>query len=97
LRAALEAEAARLGFAAFGIAPADAAPLAGERLRRWLADGCHGDMLWMADTVDRRASPQGLWPDVKSVIMLGTSYAPALDPPRGASRYRRHLGLCAGQ
>jgi epoxyqueuosine reductase len=85
LRAALEAEAARLGFAAFGIAPADAAPLAGERLRRWLADGCHGDMLWMADTVDRRASPQGLWPDVKSVIMLGTSYAPALDPLRHAA------------
>ena len=85
MRAALEAEAARLGFAAFGIAPADAAPLAGDRLRRWLADGCHGDMLWMAETVDRRASPHGLWPDVRSVIMLGTSYAPALDPLRHAA------------
>lgn len=84
MRVGLAAEAERLGFASIGIAPADAAPKAGERLRQWLADGCHGDMLWMAETVDRRASPQGLWPDVRSVVMLGTSYAPALDPLRHA-------------
>jgi epoxyqueuosine reductase len=84
LRAALAAEAARLGFASFGIAAADAAPRAGKRLREWLDAGRHGDMIWMAETVDRRASPQGLWPDVRSVIMLGTSYAPALDPLRHA-------------
>ena len=84
LRTSLAAEAARIGFASFGIAPADAAPMAGERLRQWLADGCHGEMLWMAETVDRRASPKGLWPDVRSVVMLGTSYAPALDPLRHA-------------
>ena len=84
LRSGLAAEAARLGFAAFGIAAADAAPKAGDRLRQWLADGCHGEMLWMAETVDRRASPKGLWPDVRSVVMLGTSYAPALDPLRHA-------------
>ena len=84
LRSGLAAEAARLGFAAFGVAPADAAPKAGDRLRQWLADGCHGEMLWMAETVDRRASPKGLWPDVRSVVMLGTSYAPALDPLRHA-------------
>jgi len=39
-------------------------------------------MIWMADTVDRRVSPPALWPEVRSVIMLGTSYAPALDPLR---------------
>ncbi len=84
LRTALAAEAAALGFSAFGIAAADAAPAAGARLHQWLAEGCHGDMLWMAETADRRASPQGLWPDVRSVIMLGTSYAPALVPLRHA-------------
>ncbi len=84
LPARLAAEAARIGFATIGIAPATAAPQAGERLRAWLADGRHGDMMWMAETVDRRASPQGLWPEVRSVIMLGTSYAPALDPLRHA-------------
>jgi epoxyqueuosine reductase len=85
IRAALKAEADRLGFGAFGIAAADAAPLAGDRLRKWLADGSHGDMLWMAESADRRASPKGLWPDVRSVIMLGTSYAPSLDPMRHAA------------
>ena len=84
LRSALEARAATLGFATVGIAPATAAPLAGARLREWLADGRHGDMIWMADTEARRAAPQGLWPEVRSVIMLGTSYAPALDPLRHA-------------
>ena len=84
LRSALEARASALGFAALGIAPATAAPLAGQRLREWLADGRHGDMIWMADTEQRRASPRGLWPEVRSVIVLGTSYAPALDPLRHA-------------
>ncbi len=84
LRDGLRIEAARLGFAAFGVAAADAAPAAGARLRQWIDDGCHGDMLWMAETLDRRASPKGLWPDVKSVVMLGTSYAPAIDPLRHA-------------
>ena len=78
----LAAAARAHGFAAIGIAPASAAPLAGQRLRDWLADGRNGDMIWMAETADRRASPPALWPDVRSVIMLGTSYAPALDPLR---------------
>ncbi|MGI4880856.1 MAG: tRNA epoxyqueuosine(34) reductase QueG [Janthinobacterium lividum] len=84
--ARLAAAAVDHGFAACGVAPASAAPLAGARLRAWLADGRHGDMIWMAETADRRASPVALWPEVRSVIMLGTSYAPALDPQRHAAR-----------
>ncbi len=79
---ALEAEARRLGFVAFGIAPADAAPEAGARLKAWLADGCHGDMLWMEARAEQRASPAGLWPEARSVIALGLPYTPALDPGR---------------
>ena len=90
LREALRRQAETLGFAAFGIARADAAPLAGERLRAWLAEGCHGDMLWMAETAERRASPQGLWPEVRSVIMLGLPYTPSVDPLRNADR--PHVG-----
>jgi epoxyqueuosine reductase len=80
LRERLEAKARELGFAAFGVARADAAPKTGERLRQWLEEGCHGDMIWMADTEARRASPKGLWPEVQSVISLGMSYAPSTDP-----------------
>ncbi len=82
LNAELEAEARRLGFVAFGVADADAAPATAKRLRAWLADGCHGEMIWMADTEERRGSPKGLWADVRSVVMLGVSYAPAEDPLR---------------
>ena len=80
LEARLKAEAARLGFAACAIARADAAPLARERLSQWLAEGRHGDMLWMEERAAQRGSPTGLWPEARSVIMLGMSYAPARDP-----------------
>jgi epoxyqueuosine reductase len=86
LEAALADEAARLGFASLGIAAADAAPQAAARLRGWLEAGHHGDMLWMAETEARRGSPKALWPEVRSVVMLGTRYAPALDPLRHAER-----------
>lgn len=76
----LKAEALRLGFAACAIAPADAAPRSAERLRQWLDAGHHGGMLWMEERAGQRGSPRGLWPDVRSVIMLGMSYAPGRDP-----------------
>jgi len=76
----LEAVARAHGFAAFGIARADAAPLTAARLNAWLAEGCHGEMIWMESRAEQRGSPQGLWPEVQSVIALGMSYAPAADP-----------------
>jgi epoxyqueuosine reductase len=82
LEAQVKVKAAKLGFAACGIARADAAPLAGGRLRQWLGDGCHGDMIWMEARAGHRESPAGLWPEVRSVISLGMSYAPAEDPLR---------------
>lgn len=37
-------------------------------------------MIWMEARAEQRASPQGLWPEARSVIALGMSYAPARDP-----------------
>ena len=76
----LKAEAARLGFAACGIAPAADDPLLGERLDEWLAEGLHGEMEWMATRAHHRRGPQALWPEARSVIALAMSYAPAFDP-----------------
>jgi epoxyqueuosine reductase len=73
-------KATELGFAAVGFARADAAPRSGERLREWLDEGRHGDMIWMEERAHHRVSPAGLWPDVRSVIALGMSYAPGHDP-----------------
>ncbi len=55
-------------------------PQAPERLREWLDKGRHGSMEWMAETAERRADPATLWPEVKSIILLGLNYGPTRDP-----------------
>ncbi len=80
LRESLGEIAREAGFSALGVARADAAPRTAERLRQWLEAGAHGDMIWMEETEKRRGSPAGLWPEVRSVISLGMSYAPETDP-----------------
>ena len=57
-----------------------AIPEAGSRLASWLGAGHHGDMAWMQDRADWRGDPAKLWPEARSVIMLGLSYAPDTDP-----------------
>jgi epoxyqueuosine reductase len=86
LRQILEQEARDLGFVAVGVTRADAAPQTAARLAEWLASGAHGGMIWMEETAARRGSPAGLWPEVRSVISLGMSYAPAADPLALAER-----------
>ena len=76
--AAIKAEAQRLGFAACGVTHATHDFSA--RLQSWLDLGAHGEMDWMAARADQRAGPQKLWPDARSAILLGMSYAPAVDP-----------------
>ena len=76
----LKAKARDLGFVACGVARADAAPQTAARLRQWLGEGRHGDMIWMEERSAQRESPSALWPEVRSIIALGMSYAPATDP-----------------
>ncbi|QGN56464.1 tRNA epoxyqueuosine(34) reductase QueG [Novosphingobium sp. Gsoil 351] len=80
MKSALSGEAQRLGFVAFGVADAAPVPQRAERLEQWLGDGRHGAMEWMEARKDQRAEPQALWPEARSVIALGMSYAPAHDP-----------------
>lgn len=37
-------------------------------------------MDWLATTAERRADPRALWPEVRSVIMLGVNYGQGADP-----------------
>ena len=80
LEEAIKAEAAELGFAACGFARADAADAAGVDLKRWIEAGHHGTMGWMESRAHHRVSPLALWPEARSAIALGMSYAPASDP-----------------
>ena len=80
LEEAIRAQAASLGFAACGFTRADAADASGLELKRWLEAGHHGTMGWMEERAHHRVSPLALWPEARSAIALGMSYAPASDP-----------------
>jgi epoxyqueuosine reductase len=80
LKRRLAEEAGRIGFASIGFAPAVDDPLRTGRLHEWLASGFHGEMAWMEDRAEVRQGPQSMWPEARSVIALGMSYAPSYDP-----------------
>jgi epoxyqueuosine reductase len=80
LKAALARAAHEHGFDVVGVTKPDSIPQALERLQQFLAEGGHGDMDWMETSAARRGDPRALWPDVRSVIMLGFNYGPDSDP-----------------
>jgi epoxyqueuosine reductase len=80
LKARLVARARKLGFDLVRTTTPDAIPQAGERLASWLAEGHHGSMAWMAANTERRREPRALWAEVRSIVLVGVSYAPPYDP-----------------
>jgi epoxyqueuosine reductase len=80
LKRALVQEARTLGFDCIGITAPDAIAEAARHFREFLELGAHGEMDWLAQNPERRADPRTLWPDVRSVIMLGVNYGPDEDP-----------------
>jgi epoxyqueuosine reductase len=80
VKAALVQEARAHGFDALGVVLPDAIPDAPARLAEFLAEGAHGDMDWMESTAERRGDPRALWPEARSIVMLGVNYGPDADP-----------------
>ena len=80
LKDRLAAEARALGFDVMRVTRPDAAPALPARLAEWLQAGRHGTMDWLETTAGRRADPRVLWPQVRSVVMLGMNYGPDDDP-----------------
>ena len=79
LKSLLVSEARALGLDAIGVTRLEDSQFA-PRLYEYLAEGRHGEMIWMASTADRRADPKVLWPQARTAIMIGQSYAPQTDP-----------------
>ncbi len=76
----IRAEALALGFDLCRFTPlADAWP-AGARLEAFVAEGRHGEMGWISETVERRVHPRAMWADARSAIVLGVNYGPDHDP-----------------
>ncbi|WP_121024545.1 tRNA epoxyqueuosine(34) reductase QueG [Litoreibacter meonggei] len=76
----LRAQALAEGFAKMGICRPDAIPQASNRLNTYVDEGRHGQMGWMAERMAWRGSPEALWPEARSVIMLAEVYSPDHDP-----------------
>ena len=79
-RAFIRDAALGVGFDAVGFAQASQSKIAVEGLLRFLEQGFHGDMGWLRERSDERSSPTRLWPEARSAVVLGHSYAPAHDP-----------------
>jgi epoxyqueuosine reductase len=76
----IRGKALELGFDAVGFAKAELAPEARDNLQNFLAQGLHGEMDWMPAKADRRGDPQVLWPEARTVVVLGLNYGPDADP-----------------
>ena len=76
----IRAKALELGFDACGFASVAAPWPASARLQAYVAEGRHGTMRWMEETLERRSHPRGMWPDARSAVVLGVNYGPDEDP-----------------
>lgn len=76
----LQNDAKTYGFDTISVAHAALPEVTRQNLREFVAKGRHGSMSWMEETFARRADPQTLWPEAKSVIMLGLNYGPEANP-----------------
>jgi epoxyqueuosine reductase len=74
IREAIRSQALAMGFDAVGFAAATLAEAARGDLAEYIGRGYHGDMGWLAHTVERRGDPRALWAEARSVVVLGLNY-----------------------
>ena len=66
-------------------------------LSAFVKAGHHGTMGWLEERMAQRAAPQTLWPEARSVIMLGMNYGPDEDPmAKLAHKSRANISVYAG-
>lgn len=75
----IKKEAKRLGFSECGIAKAGFLEEEADPLEKWLKNGMHGEMGYMANHFDKRLDPTKLVEGAKSVVMLSYNYFPEDD------------------
>ena len=79
LKAELLARARDEGFSDCKVTAATLPSEIGGNLQGFVEAHHHGDMGWMAETSVRRASPDAMWPQARSAIMLAAEYGQGLD------------------
>lgn len=75
--ALVKQQAAALGFSACGLTRAVAvSPERAEELRRWLAEGCQGEMDYLARNVEKKLDPRLLVAGAQTVVSVAVNYYP---------------------
>ncbi len=77
LKIGIREAALREGFDVVRFTRARAPVNAARDLGAFLGEGRHGHMDWLEANAARRADPAVLWPEAKSIVVLGINYAPA--------------------
>jgi epoxyqueuosine reductase len=85
-RDVIRARALAEGFDVVRFSRAVAPARSADRLGAFLGQGRHGTMEWMARNAERRADPKALWPEAKSIVVLGANYGPDRDPLEALAR-----------
>jgi len=89
LQKVLLEKALEAGFDRAAITTPEKSPDISGQLTAFIESGFHGDMNWIETKRDRRAHPSALWPDVKSILVLGMNYGPDHDPLENLDRRDR--------
>ena len=79
-RDTIREQAAALGFDLCRFTHAHLPGLTGARLAAFVEAGHHGTMNWLKETLSRRRSPECMWPDARSAIILAMNYGPQSNP-----------------
>lgn len=79
----IKAEAVRLGFSACGLARAERVDQMQEaRFRKWIAEGKHGEMDYLARNIEKRMDPRLLVEGAQTIVAVAMNYLPAHLPEK---------------
>jgi epoxyqueuosine reductase len=84
-KATLREQVRKQGFADVRVAPATISEATKQTLEDWLAQGFHGEMLFMERTRALRADPNAVLPGARSVLVFRADYYPHVDRPQAIS------------
>ena len=82
----IKQKAKEIGFHKIGIARAEALEKEGERLQNWLENNFHGAMQWLEKEPEKRANPNLLFPEAKSIVVVALNYYTPREHAGGAAK-----------
>ncbi len=70
----IKRQALSIGFHKIGIVRAEPLAREGEHFKKWLTKNYHGEMQWLEREPEKRANPNLLFPEAKSIVVVALNY-----------------------